>query len=134
MGVGLTASFVPGSGSTKSNITIPEIHFDPVFPVFYSFYDENPIGSVLIQNSEKGSIKNVKVSLLVKQFMDSPKVCAEIPEVTKGQEICVPLLALFADRILTITEGTKASADVIIQYEYMGSELTKTETATIQDV
>jgi len=41
-------------------------------------------------------------------------------------------LALFADRILTITEGTKASADVIIQYNYMGTDLTKTETATIQ--
>ena len=132
MGVGLAVSFVPGSKAGKSKIIIPEIQFDPVFPVFYSYYDENPLGAAVIQNLENGSIKNVRISLLVKQFMDSPKLCASIPEIAKNEEIRVPLLALFSENILTITEGTKASADVIIQYDYMGTELTKTETATIQ--
>ena len=132
MGVGLTVSFVPGSGAGKSNIIIPEIQFDPVFLVFYAYYDENPFGAAVIQNLENGAIKNVKVSLLVKQFMDSPKISASIPEIAKNEEIRVPLLALFSENILTITEGTKVSADVIVQYDYMGTEFTKIETATIQ--
>ena len=132
LGVGLTVSFVPGSQGGKSKLNIPEIRFDPVFPVFYSYYDENPLGVAVIQNHESGAIKDVRISLLVKQFMDSPKQCASIPEIAKGEEIRVPLLALFSEKILTITEGTKASADIIIQYDYMGTELTKTETATIQ--
>ena len=132
MSAGLTVSFVPGSGNGKSKIIIPEIQFDPVFPVFYSYYDENPLGAAVIHNMENGSIKNVRISLLVKQFMDGPKLCASIPEIAKGEEIRVPLVALFAERILTITEGSKASADIIVEYEYMGTDLVKTETATIQ--
>jgi len=132
MGAGLTVSFVPGSGSGKSKIIIPEIQFDPVFPVFYSYYDENPLGAAVIQNLENGAIKNVRISLQVKQFMDSPKICASIPAIAKNEEIRVPLLALFSERILSITEGTKVPADIIVQYDYMGTELTKTETATIQ--
>jgi len=132
MGVGLTVSFSPGSRAGKAKINIPEIQIDPVFPVFYSYYDENPLGIAVIQNLENGSIKNVRVSLLVKQFMDSPKLCASIPDIAKNEEIRVPLLALFSERILTITEGTKASADVIVQYDYMGTELEKSETVTIQ--
>jgi len=132
MSAGLSVSFTPGGSESKSKIIIPEIQFDPVFPVFYSYYDENPLGAAVIKNLENGSIKNVRISLLVKQYMDSPKLCAAIPELAKGEEIRIPLVALFAERILSITEGTKASADVIVEYEYMGSDLTKTETATLQ--
>jgi len=132
LGVGLAVNFFPGPDAGKSNLVIPEIQFDPVFPVFYSYYDENPLGAVSIQNLEKGPVQNVRISLLVKQFMDSPKLCASIPELAKNEEIRVPLLALFAESILSITEGTKASADVIVRYDYMGAERSKTESATIQ--
>ena len=105
---GLTLRFVPGSGTSRSKLEIPEIQFIPVFPVFYSYYDENPLGAVSIQNLENGSIKNVKVSLFVKQYMDSPKLCATLPEMAKNEEMRIPLLALFSENILSITEGDKS--------------------------
>ena len=129
---GLALRFVPGSGSSRSKIEIPEIQFIPVFPVFYSYYDENPLGNVSIRNLENGAIKNITVSLFVKQFMDSPKLCASLTEMGKGAEMRIPLLALFSENILSITEGTKAAADIIVEYEYLGKERSKTESATIQ--
>lgn len=50
----------------------------------------------------------------------------------KNEEVRVPLMALFAERILSITEGTKAAADIIIEYDYLGDVRTKTESATIE--
>jgi len=129
---GVTINFTPGTGGGRSNLEIPNIQFEPVFPVFYSYYDENPLGAVVIRNQENGTIKNVRVSLMVKQYMDSPKLCASVPALAKEEEIRIPLVALFAERILSITEGTKASADIIIEYEYMGKDLVKTEAATIE--
>lgn len=132
MTAGLSVNFVPGSAESKSRVLIPDVQFDPIFPVFYSFYDENPLGTVVLQNGENGAIKNVRISFLVKQYMDSPKLCASIPELAKNEEVRVPLLALFSEGILSITEGTKASADIIVEYEYLGNDLVKTETSTIQ--
>lgn len=132
MFAGLSVSFAPGGSQNRSMIIIPIIQFDPVFPVFYSFYDENPVGAAVIKNTENGAVKNVRISLFVKQYMDSPKLCAAIPELAKDEEIRIPLVALFAENILSITEGTKASADIIVKYEYSGSERVKTESATIQ--
>ena len=131
-GVGLSAGFSPGTASARSKLMIPTIRLDPVFPVFYSWYDENQIGTAVIQNHENGPIKNVRVSLLVKQFMDSPKLCGVFPSVARAEEIRVPLKALFTENILSITEGSKAAADVTVEYEYMGTERVKTEAATIQ--
>jgi hypothetical protein len=90
----------------------------PVFPVFQSFYDTNPVGEITVVNAEQTAIRDVRVSFLVKQFMDKEKTCATIPEMKPGEEKTVPVFALFNDKILDVTEGTKAMAAVQTEYKY----------------
>ncbi|RKX72954.1 MAG: hypothetical protein DRP87_19760 [Spirochaetes bacterium] len=133
--VNLGAVIRLGAGAGKANIELPEIRFDPVFPVFYKHYDDHPVGKIKILNKEKGTIRNVKVSFFVNQYMDKPKQCAIIKEMKKGEEMEVPLYALFNDRVMSITEGTKVTADITIEYQYAKSDMAmeKSETLRLYD-
>jgi len=121
-----------GQGGKKPNIEMIDIRFDPVFPVFYKHYDNHTLGSITLQNSESGPIEDVKVSLYIQQYMDGPKQCALFETMGKNETREVPLYALFADNVLSITEGTKVAAEVISEYTFRGKELTKKETQTVR--
>jgi tetratricopeptide (TPR) repeat protein len=132
LGVFLGTAYNLGTGQSRSKVNIGDTRIDPIFPVFYSYYDENPLGSITITNTEKGPVKNVQVSFYVKQYMDQPKLCARIPEIKKNQEKQVPLFALFADNILEITEGTKVNAVILIEYSYLDAVFKGENSQTIQ--
>jgi hypothetical protein len=108
---------------------------DPVFPVFFKYYDDNPLGSLVLKNEEEGPISNVKVSVFVKQYMSSPKQCALLNEMKKGEEREVPLYALFTDQVLNITEKTKVQMDISVEYvsEKTAMSVKQTETLNIQN-
>lgn len=130
--VNLGSTFKLGGSGRKARIQIYEIQFDPIFPVFYKHYDDHPLGGAVIQNGESGAIENVTVSLFVKQYMDKPKECAVIEELKAGEEQRIPLYALFTDQVLTVTEGTKVTADVQIRYTYAGQEQTAEASQTLR--
>ena len=90
------------------------------------------MGTAVIENRESGDIRNVRISLLVEQYMDSPKECARIMTIKKGESVEIPLLALFNDRILSVTEGTKTAAELVIEYDYTGTGMSKTSSATLE--
>ncbi len=128
----LGGAYVFGLTAGRSNLKIPEIRFDPVFPVFFKYYDSNPLGTATIQNQENGPISGVKVSLFVNQYMEKPKLCGTLKELKRLQEVTVPLYSLFTDRILAVTEGTKVSAELIVEYTYLGKELRQTQVESLR--
>ncbi len=134
IGVSLGLTYNLGASSRDSEIDFRP-SFDPVFPVFYKYYDDNTIGSALLQNGERGTINDVKVSFYVPEFMEEPKLCREIEAVGRNEEIEVPLYALFTEDILKVTEGTKVSAEIIVEYRYLGGRVTgkKSETLVINN-
>lgn len=131
-GIFLGAGFGLGSKDDRSRVEPVEIHIDPVFPVFYSHYDDNPLGSTIITNNEKGTIKDVKISFFVSQYMEKPKLSARIPEMKKEEEQSVQLYGLFTDRILEITEGTKVTAEIIVEYSYLDNISSGSTSKSIQ--
>ena len=130
--VNLGTIFRLGAGGRKPQLEIPEIHFDPVFPVFYKYYDDHPVGLVVIRNGERGAIRDVRVSFFVNQYMDKSKECAKIEEMKKGEQKEIPLYGLFTNQVLTITEGTKVTASVRVDYRYADSELTLERSETLR--
>jgi len=102
----------PGRG-----LQLLDLEYNDIFPVFHNYYDEHPIGVATIENVENETLNEVKIQLLIKQYMDSPKVCAVIPALEPGVPTEVELYALFTDKILEVTEGTKVAAD--LQFEYV---------------
>lgn len=131
-GVGITlgVTFNIGAGSKGADLYI-EPKINPIFPLFYSYYDKNPAGEVAIINNERGSIENVKLSFLVKQYMDQPKVFAELDSIKQGESLNVPVYALFTDSIFSITEGTKVAGEIIVNYSYIGKEMTSSYPVTV---
>ena len=106
----------------RSRLLIDDIRFDPVFPIFYSYYDENPLGNVNITNGENGSINNLRVYFNVNQYMEQPKLCAVVPSMKRGESQTVDLKALFTNNLIYLTESTKVSSEIIVEYEFMGKE------------
>ena len=118
IGAFLNIAFNLGSRGT-ARLEIPAVRFDPVFPVFYQYYDTNPLGSLILKNGENGEIKNVTVSFFVEEYMTGPKVSAVIPSLKKNEETDVPIFALFRDQILSITSDTKVQANILIEYSFL---------------
>ena len=130
--VGVGGSYKFGAGNKRSNIEFRQIQILPVFPVFFKFYDNNPLGKVMLYNRESSTIRDVRVSLFVKQYMDSPKECAVIRELGKGEEREIPLYALFTEKVLNITEATKSQVEVVVEYSFLGNERSKKQTETVR--
>ena len=126
----LTLRFSPG-GAAPSKLEFRHIDLYPVFPVFYKHYDGNAFGTITIRNNEASEIRDVRVSLFVKSFMDAPKTYVVADLISKGQELPVPLYALFNQAILDMTEGSKASAEIEISYKRGRDEVRKKETVSL---
>ncbi len=132
LGIFLGAVFRPQIGPVKTRMEMSELRFDPVFPVFYKYYDDHAIGRIVLRNGENGTIHDVKVSLFVEQYMTQPKECAVIGEMAKGAQEEADLFALFKDDILRITEDTKVPAQIQVSYAYLDSRLKAEMTQTLR--
>jgi tetratricopeptide (TPR) repeat protein len=115
-----------------NNLEIGDIELYNVFPVFRAWYDQHPLGKVVVKNAGKKTIKSVSVSFFLKQYMDGPKECATIAELKPGQTRELPLFALFNDSILDVTEATKATAQVDASFIEAGERQSQSRTATLR--
>jgi hypothetical protein len=103
-------------------LQITEIDLEPVFPVFYKYYDDHAFGTIVMENTGRKAIENLTISFLVKEYMDNAKVCGVIEALQPGQRQSVDLYALFNNRVLDISESTKLSANLIIDSTYDDTE------------
>jgi tetratricopeptide (TPR) repeat protein len=113
------------SGKYRSKLKIQDTQFNPVFPVFYGYYDSHPVGSITIVNGENSPISDLEVSFFVNQYMEQPKVSATVPRVGRNQAATVDLYALFTNSVLQLTERTKVSSEIIAEYTYLGKRFTQ---------
>ncbi len=111
------------------------IRLDPVFPVFFAYYDSHPIGQAILRNLEAQEARDIKLSVLVKQFMDAPKE-ALFPEAIRagaGGEVAV--YGLFSDRLLDVAEATKIPIEITLEYRQFGTVVREqyVETLSVYD-
>jgi hypothetical protein len=95
---------------------------EPIFPVFYSYYDEHAFGTVKVTNGENADMRDVKVSLYVPQYMRQPKLCATVAAVKPGAAIDVPAKAFFEESILSLTERVESEAFILVDYSVVGAK------------
>ncbi len=129
--ISVGASMSPGTGNS-GNIDVNNVQFNQIYPVFYKYYDDHNFGKVTIENLENGSINNVRVKFFIKQYMSQPKLCAEYKTIPRNGKKEIPVVALFNEDILKITEATKVSADIIVEYDYVSAKFEKTLTETLR--
>ena len=107
--------------TTGEGLEIVKAQFYDIFPVFYKYYDENPLGIAVIHNWEKIPTTDINVTVFVRQYMDIPKECKTPGTLEAGEEAEIELTALFNNKVLEITEGTKVAAEIIVEYTHKGT-------------
>ena len=130
LGVNVGVQYHIGAGGGGGYLHV-EPQILPIFPLFYSFYDKNPAGSLTIKNTASGNVQDVTVTFLVKQFMEEPKVSWQWKEMARGEEKTIPIFALFKDTILQVTEATKVAGEITVTYKYLGSEVSNRYPVTV---
>jgi hypothetical protein len=128
-GVGVDISL----GNLGGSVDVPEVDLRPAFPVFYKYYDDHPIGSVRIKSNLKVPASDVQAQVFIKEYMDSPKVVKVPGTLAPGASKQIELFALFTDRLLSITEGTKVATEITVSYKVDGQTYRdrKIETLTL---
>ncbi|MDC7224399.1 MAG: tetratricopeptide repeat protein [Spirochaetales bacterium] len=127
-GVGLGVDL---RGREKSRGMIIYPNLKPIYPLFYTYYDKNPAGSIKVKNPRAVRYENLRVSFQADQYMDDFKFCGEKEILRPGEEAEFPLYALFKDNIFRVTEGTKVSGRIKMEYTYLGKEMVQTEAVTV---
>lgn len=119
---GLRLKLAPAEmGRGRANIAFQKIETSSIFPVFRSWYDSSPLGSVTIRNNEDGPIENIRVSFNAPEYMGGPRLCQVITRIERGATATVPLYAIFDERVLSLTENSATSAEVDVEYSFLGS-------------
>jgi len=130
LSISLGVRYNIGAGGAQADLEIrPQI--GPIFPLFYSYYDENPAGLLTLANNERDPIQDLRVSFYVKQYMDQPKQAAGPAQLKSGEEVTLPVYALFTENIFGVTEGTKVAGEVRVDYRYLGREMASSMPVTV---
>ena len=130
LGIHLGASYHVGAGGGRANLMI-EPSMAPVFPLFYSYYDEHPVGTVVLSNGSPSAIQDVTASFFVKEYMEQPKVFSRLPALDRRQSVTLPVQALFERSIFDVTTETKVAGEIAVTYKYLGSEVTERKPVTV---
>lgn len=95
---------------------------EPVFPLFYTVYKSNPVGTITIANNETAEIRNVQVKFRAGEYTSSELLCGTIPVLKKGKTENLSLLADFNETILQFSEAGKIPGELVIDYEILGKK------------
>lgn len=133
-GISAKAGIDVALGNLGGSVDIQSVELQPAFPVFYKHYDDHPIGTLELKSKLKVPATNIKAQVYVKEYMDAPKRVAVPGTLAPGESRKVDLFALFTDKVLTITEGTKVATEINVSYTVEGQtyEDRRIETMTLQ--
>jgi len=133
---GLSISLAGGirliGGSPRPLLRFDPVELQPVFPVFFKYYNQSPLGKAVVKNLENGTIQNVRISFQVGEFMESSKECLVIPSLRARRSVEVPITALFKDNILRVTEATSVSGEITAEYLFAGEERKVSQALTVR--
>ena len=108
--------------NSSTNVEMSQKELLPVFPVLYSWYENNSFGKVEIYNHEDNAITDVTVSFYQPQYMAHPKECGKVKKIGKGESAEFDLYSFFNEQILELTEKSDTNSYVIVNYSSIGQK------------
>ena len=116
----------PGQG-----LILGEPVVERIYPVFYKYYEEYPLGSIPLTNLESTAVEDVQATFYIRQFMDAPFPCP-LEETLGGKaEVSLDLFAVFSNEVMAITEEDKAIAEIAVTYTMDGERYKVVETVPV---
>ena len=104
---------------------------ESVFPLIYTIYKTNPIGTITIQNNESAEIRNVTVKFRAEGYTASEMECGTLRMIRKNRSEQIPFYADFSDKILRFSEAGKVSGEIVVEYELLGDKRVSVTPVTI---
>lgn len=105
---------------TAAELQLLETGLQRVFPVFYSYYDSNPVGSGVLRNASDGEISGIDVAINIPRYMDVAQRQDVPASLGPGEEARFNIQVLFNDGLLEVTEGTRVAAELRVSYRLDG--------------
>ncbi|GAB4116899.1 MAG: hypothetical protein Fur0026_04630 [Sideroxydans sp.] len=115
---------------SRPPLEIEVVRLSDVFSNSYKLYESNGVGVIRLTNNTDRKMEKVRVSFLLKNFMDfatESKVAVLLP----GQSEELPLMAVFNNSILTMTEDSSVQALIEASYFDKGKRETFSRNATV---
>lgn len=111
-------TFMFGTPLTEKDIKIVKLETRKIFASLYPYYYKKPIGTIKLKNTSGNTLKNIKVSLFVKNYMDG-KTPAGIKELSlkKNMSTLIPLYVYFNENIKNIDADTDTTGILEIEYQ-----------------
>ena len=132
---GITAGIMVNikfSTEKSSGMVTADVDYDEnVFPLIYTIYKNNPIGTVTITNNESAEIRNVHVKFRAEGYTASEFECGTVRMIKKNRSEEIPFYADFNDKILRFSESGKISGEVVIEYDLLGDKQTAIVPVTV---
>ena len=128
-GVGLNIKF--DTKKVSGNVEASADYEESVFPLLYTIYKNNPLGTITINNNETAEIRNVVVKFRSEGYTASELECGRIKLIHKHRSEGLSFSADFNDKILRFSESGQISGEVIVEYEILGDKRIATIPVTV---
>ncbi len=112
------------------SIRLSQPNVGSVFAAMQSYYVNNPVGAVTIENTENFALEDVRVSFFQNGYMDSPTPATRIETLAAGETIEVDLLASYNGEVFTTEGVTPLTGEVIVSYTSRGRPAEQRESVT----
>ena len=123
IGLSVKYSFSKGIFS-RGGVEFDDYEVNPIFPVFYSYYNDNSFGHLSCYNMEENQIQDVQVFLLIPEYMQVPKLCAEFSSIERNEYFSADLTAFINETILESLMAHKTEGKVMVSYTSLGKRIT----------
>ena len=107
--------------SRRTRVQVEKTEQYRVFPVSWAWYENNPIAAVTITNEEPNTITDVNLTFFIESYMSEPWTFANVPLLSSGESIEVPVTALFNEALLNLNETVSANGTIQMQYRSLGA-------------
>jgi hypothetical protein len=114
---GLPVAITRAAEYTGEDLELVDAGFGLVFPVFYRYYNEAPIGVATLRNTGSEPVESVEVRVNIPRFMDLPQRQMVPTELQPGGAVTFDIQVLFNDGLLGVTEGTQVAAEISVSYK-----------------
>lgn len=111
-------------------LDIEVVKLDNVFSNSYKMYEQDGIGVIRLTNNTDKKMEKIRVSFLLKNFMDFSTE-NKILKLMPGSSEDLPLKAVFNNSILTMTEDSSVQALIEASYFENGKKVIYSHNATV---
>jgi tetratricopeptide (TPR) repeat protein len=95
-----------------------------LFPALLQLYRTKPAGKVVVRNTLTAPIRNVRVDLFIKKYMDFPSEGTTIARIDAGKEASLDIFALLNEATLEVQEDLPVQAQLTVHFSDAGGERT----------